>query len=271
MPAVALPELIVPGELYVPDGLEAPLTLATASMPNGDNSALITEMAGTENFQARQDSIGAGTGGRAPHLLTDAACALSFWIRRNQNFDSGSASIPAATVTPTALTAQHRIVMGVADPTYTGFASPGNRVLSWAFVTYSTTQIMFLMNGRFVTTNEFWATASPQFLALDEWHLIVVNREAATFTTAPTSGRFWIYLNGALSAPSQGSPWSLYPNPTTPQRFAIGDPTMNGRTAGGAAGGPAWNIAKLAFHDRQLTGAEILAMYESMRYGPPSP
>lgn len=53
-------------------------------------------------------------------------------------------------------------------------------------------------------------------------------------------------------------------------RFGLGDvTTVKNSITGSTSDGPVLDLAKLCFHDRILTAADMLALTESMRYGPP--
>jgi hypothetical protein len=270
MTALALPELIEPGELYIPDGKTGFETVA-GGLPNGDDAFRIVEATGTEDFMAYQDSIPAGTSGRAPHLLDDGACALSFWIRRNQDFDSHSSAFGNNTTSTAPIQSAHRFIMGVCDPLAASLPAPSSRTLSWAFLTSALGSIQFVILGFRNNTEYRWLTSGQIALPTGQWSLVVVNRDAADFSSNVSlspKGAAATFLNGnANESFAADTLWKLFPNPVNNQRFCIGDGTTLQRTAGGASSGAAWDIAKVCFHDQNLSAVEQLDMIESMRYG----
>lgn len=272
MAAQALPEIVTPSELYIPDG-KTGFSIDAASMPNGDASLLLTEEAGVEDFQAYIDVDNLATGEGTDWLTQPGECALSFWIRRNQLFDSGNTFFPSDSVSTSAIQPNHRLLMGVMDPLAVSLPAPTDRRISWAFVTFSTSQIQFVQNGYIPSNNWYWLSSTPIGLVEDQWHLVVVNREAANFSSIAGRGRAQVYLDGTKIGNQIYSSWFFYPNPVSgvdSQRFGIGDIMQTGQTVGGNAAGAAVNFSKIAFHNRNLTLDDMLRMLDAMRYGPAS-
>ena len=99
----------------------------------------------------------------------------------------------------------------------------------------------------------------------------MINREPAGFSSTldpAATGRFAVFVDGNIEGGYGYSNWMLLPNPLNDQRFCLGDGTTLARTAGGAAGGSAWDIAKVCFHNQNLSAGDQLDMIDSMRYGP---
>lgn len=270
MTALAIPELIVPGELYIPDGFDPVIDVTAGALPNTNDTLTVVEGTETPDLKAYQDSIGAGTAARAPHLLIDGACALSFWIRRRAVFDNAQ-NLGANTVNSSAVGTAARFIMGVMDPTIISAPATNEYRVAWFIGAMSASAIALSMAGYIPGIGPYWYTTGHVSLNTDQWHFVVFNREPATFLSAVTPD-FRGRPEAFRDANSQGAPnysnWSLFPNSPSPQRFSLGDGTQLGQTAGTSSAGPAWDIAKVCFHDQALTTSDQLDLIESMKYGP---
>lgn len=263
MTTTTIPEIIVPSELTSYTGRDF-MTVASGTLPNGDDSLLNTSAADSDveqqAFQERRlDS----------HMLRlfPNTNGLSFWIRRRQNFNAFQA---LSTATSGTFTDPDGILMGVGDPTAIDLDWSFRR-LAWCVAAASASRIQFSILGW--VNNQYGAYALPEFeLTLDTWHLVVVN--GLYEGNSGENGSLTGYLDGRLIGTNNViASSSYYIAPQTVNnydfaRFALGDPTMAGRSIQGAADGPLYDIAKLVFHDREVTPLEQLTMLESMRYGP---
>lgn len=265
--ASTIPEVIVPSTLLAYTDQDF-TTVATATLPNGDDSLLLTTAAGSgeqKAFQQRRlDS----------HLLRLAPGenSLSFWIRRRQSF-ANTANLTnsggGGTGDPASL------IMGVGDPVATDFdISVAPPPLAWGVSPSNISGIQFFMAGFSFNTFSIYASGIVT-LNLDQWHLVVINIGAFTGTSdAPRGGPIAAYRDGQLiSETTLVSSSSYYLRPSQvanfdDARFAIGDPTNSRRAVRGTLNGPVCDLAKIAFHDRHLTPTDQLAMLEAMRYGP---
>lgn len=264
MAASSTPELVVPGQLYIPDG-KVGYSIAADSMPNGDNSLLITNTAGANEFQAYQDA-------HANHLLGADPCALSFWIKRRQFF-GGSTMNSSYRSDP--VDTSDKMIMGVVDPLLSGSLTyPAEGKISWGIFSYSSRYIQFLANGKLNSTSNWDIHGAVDLPLVDTWYFVVVNRTRAALTTAPTPdehGHTLMYVNGTLASGNSSSLWSYMADVDySTHRFSLGDGTLRGLTEIGAAAGAGWEIGHLAFHNRMLTNTDMLGMIESMNYGPES-
>lgn len=278
MPALSTPELIVPGELYIPDdGLEGILEVNAAAMPNGDDAMQVNWVSGvSDRFMAYQEAPATDTPAFGDHLMLQAGCAMSFWIRRRADFAAPAVPIPFLDRgnEPT-IPADVGILMTVADPLAPAWTA--ERRAQWAFVVYSATQIQFLQGGYRYASGGNQGYACPAVgaaidLPLDEWVFISVNIPPFNNSQTGAQGRALLYRNGQYLGTSVVSFFAYYVNPLNPYRFSLGDPTMGLQSVEGVgADGPLFDLGKLCFHDRQLTNVDYLNLMESMEYGPASP
>lgn len=263
MAAQTTPEIIVPGNLYIPDG-KVGYSIQAAAMPNGDDTFRVTNTAGANEFFAHTDA-------HADHLMGTGECSLSFWIRRNQNFAGSSFTLSA--FQSTTVDTSDKLIMGVVDPTTNANFGPGDNKMGWGLFSYSSSGIQLLVQGVY-NGNASWWQAINFTLAIDTWHYLVINRSAATLTgpsvTLGQQGEFVLYQDGVLVSTLTNALWTYVPGGTAGKRFALGDGTARGLTEIGASAGAAWDISHLAFHNKQLTVADQLEMIESMKYGPAS-
>lgn len=279
MPALSTPELIIPGELYIPDdGLESILQVNAAALPNGDDALQWNWATGVSNrFEAYQAAPADATPPLGDHLMLQAGCAMSFWIRRRADF--AAPAVPVAFTDPGnvgTIPADVGIIMSVSDPTATEFNAAQRS--QWAFTVFSATQIQFIQGGyRYLSAGNQGYSRNPVGAAIDlplnEWVFITVVVTAFNNALTGQQGKALLYRNAQyLGAASSPASWSYYVNPLNPYRFALGDPTLAERSVTGTgADGPLFDIGKLCFHGQTLTVTEMLSLYESMLYGPASP
>lgn len=266
MTATALAEIVQPGELYVPEGLDVNMESEDWALPNEDSAINILDSATTNEFKAyREEPFDAMT--EANWLMGTGACSLSFWIRRKQPFVSTSPMTVG--VTANAPDSAAGVLMGVQDPAGAARA-PSNRTYSWGITTASDTAIQFFMLG-WESGAYKYLTSDPIALVQDQWHFIVINRKAAAKATSGNRGRFVVYTDNTVSTPESSASWNFYPNAANLQRFGLGDLTsLEKSISGSTMTGSLLNVAKVAFHDHELTGNERLQMADSMYYGPAS-
>lgn len=266
MAAQSTPEIIVPGNLYIPDG-KVGYSISDGIMPNGDNAFTITNEAGADKFSAYTE---AGD----DFLLGSDPCAVSFWFRRRQNFGGSSMS---AGIRTDPIDNSDKMIMGVVDPLVsdTNTFAEDNKI-AWGLYSYGSSAVQLVVSGYF-NGSPYWDIQGHSTIGTNVWTLVVINRTQAALTNTPTTGQHGymsMYFNGTLMSTNSNALWShLGSVSQAGKRFCIGDNTMKNTSTGGnteigASAGAAWDISHLAFHDRMLTIAEQLEMFESMMYGP---
>ena len=278
-----IPEQIVPSQLTILDGQDF-TSVTAAALPNGDDALTVTTAADSNLLRAYQNARidsyllpAYNSGGIGNPEIKNA---LSFWIRRRQNFD------PQGTVDPVisafnagAAGTPGSVLMGVGDPIAPSLA-PGGAPAGWLLCAADADTICLGQLGLASTFGRRWYFGPGVDLPLDEWVFVVF--DMFTHWEAGGSGSRRggqeVYRNGVtvgLMTPTSST--NYYTSPQffggygTYGRFAIGDPTGGGNAVEGVGAGPLYDIGKLCFHNRQLTTAEMLTLIESMRYGPAAP
>lgn len=261
---ITIPEDIVPStlEAFTPDDF---IDVAAGALPNGDDAMVYTGASGCAGLRfsqpVRLDS----------HFMANspAVNSLSFWIRRKQAWtlnlsDPGNSSAGNTGAVP------NNIIMGVGSPLGNSNVDDQN-FLSWALCAVGTVQISFgikLLQSS--TPAYFWTGAVT--LATDTWHLITVTLTAYTSGSGDPRPVLSIYRDGVLQGSNQPSIISYIIMPRSIvgldiANFALGCPTAVDAAVVGAAASPILDIGKIAFHNRILSGADMLGLINSMYFG----
>lgn len=261
MGVITIPELLVPGELVAQDGHgDGFVQLLAGGLPNGEDCLRIMSGPGSEKLRVEQDAL------VPTHMLKQGdgtEMAMSFWIRRHQNFE------PFDWITSSTSgdhSSRGPVLFGVGEP-FTIGVSANDNILAWAVIPYSNSSIGLMYKG-WAHNRRVWFMASTVPLDLGEWTFFVANVSnlgfQARFDLEHWKNSYHVDTLSSVGSSYYAAPhWTDLPN----SRFALGDPTGNERALKGEADGPLYDIGKLTFHDRNLTRAEQLDMYESMLYG----
>lgn len=261
MTATTIPEEIGPSSLLAYTGNDF-YTVNPGGAPNGDDSLLLTTDATTATLTRRQQAFQPAS--ETSHLLPLTANAMSFWIKRRASF---SANVGISTgSTGSTITSALPLIMGVGRGIG---AIPDGTHMSWGMWSNGASTVQFGVHGH--TVNTMYGSGSVT-LATDIWHFMVVNSEARS-NGNDGPGRWEIFQDGSLQtvlAPAAVSGYYLDTSwiPVSEQRFVLGDPTQGAQAATAAATStPLLEIAKLTFHNQNLSSMDILNMMESMKYG----
>lgn len=267
MASFTIPELIIPGGLFVPDEYNY-FSIESGGLPNGED-CLVVHGDVSQNYKAFQ---------KAPVLSPDlmnsksaVGWAMSFWLKLG-NLTHASAGYQSnhhliGVMGRTAANPANGAGTGLMSVT-PSWSSPTTDSIStnhlWGLVSHSNSAGNPVCRVGFINQTHYrnaglsggqsnnWSTA----LTVDTWQQIIINFPVPAYTT-PAG-----YLNttAVTGAHSSGGFASL-PVITDPMYFCIGsysDTTeMNGR-------GGEWRIGKLAFHDTLLTLTDASMLYNAM-------
>ena len=268
MTAISIPEEIVPSTLVSYTGQDF-TTVITGGMPNGDDYLQVNGVAsqlekGQKAFQTRRTDS---------HLLRTSpqVNALSFWIRRNQNF---AAFGPVMSVSTAGVeSGMSGLLFGVGNPN-TDAASPHfaiGRSIAWAVFANSATNIQFAILGQRSSTFYWFPTQSVGIST--DWQFVVINLEPYLATGLNPTGGNQLFRNATPIGGIVDTSGSAFYTPDSVSdydiaRFAIGDPTARGRAVESTSVGPLYDIGKLTMHNQTLSPLDQLELIEAMRYGP---
>lgn len=264
-----IPELIIPGALYVPDANNF-FEIESASLPNGDD-ALVVRGDVNRDYKALQ---------LAPTLSPNAfkdrqavAWAMSFWIWLPNLTIAASGSYRSDQIL---FSVMSRIANNAANGGEFHLQTPNDYAnsngltaeIEWAVCRYSNASGVAGCHLGFVRQTDqrnstpglsggqssIWSTS----LTPNTWTQIIINIPSP-FRTAPTG-----YVNnGAVVNGSQSSGGfsAVIPEPTKNRYLCIGS-YSDGTNLNGADG--LWKIAKLRFHSRVLDAADRSTLYNAM-------
>jgi hypothetical protein len=242
MPSKSLPELIEPGELFIPSTYESRFDVNLGVLPNGDDSLVIAKgLTAAGPYFAYQPAV-LNTHyrrGIAAAAEGEGDMAISFWMR-----------------VPSAITAAgNTYLMGVGNASMT---TAVNNNYSWR-IYYDTGVNSLVMAEHVDGANHSVVVFGTGRPAVNTWTLFVLNRWAPT-NNRPT---WTMHMNTTVTVTGSGTANNQTGAVAADQRFWIGahPNTLNAVTVNNVNG---IEIAKVCIHGRNLTFDEREALYNSM-------
>lgn len=267
MASYNIPEEIIPGSLYIPEGNDF-FEIGSAELPNG-HDALVVRGDLNRDYKAIHKATTL-----SPNIFKarDAVgWAMSFWIYMPNLTIAATSSYRSDHIlfAPMSRNASNADGGGDIHPqTPNSYAVGKTSEMTWAVCRYSASSGVAGCHVGFILQTDqrnsspgvsggrslVWNTS----LTPNTWTQIIIN-VPSPFRTAPTGYKDnGSVINGALS---DGGFTAQIANPAFNPYICIGS-YSDGSNMNGADG--LWKIAKLAFHNRVLTTTDRDALYDAM-------
>jgi hypothetical protein len=252
MATALIPEVIQPGDLYVPS-INNFFSISSGTMPNTDDALICDGASG--NFRAYQPAISDIHYPATP--TQDHSVAFWAWSAAAGAGGSGGAFYTA------------NVIMSVMDPTLaTGGTSQATTVSTtgfrWGLSSATTSASKDWYFNEAIGASGAGARVAPGLgIAGSTWKGLCYRHGAALGATS------WQTVDFVLNNLNTVTATAGTPGTVTAPNFSIGPYSQ-------LTGWDAWNavlrLAKIAIYPTHyLTDTEILALYDSMMSGPPSP